>query len=122
MLPVDLEVGASASARSTSAVAGTITTTVIVAAPGAGLRHRLWGADFVRLASDAGRVELHVRFGVTGDFIINAGLDEGGASVSHLIPGGLRAPVNTAIVISDRASVATQRYYYALYYTTEAAG
>lgn len=100
----------------TNAVANTATNTVILAAPGALLRYRLWVFSIsAQQNMAAGFLRCIVNIGGN---ITQLTIGQGGTEWIEL-PGGYRGNVNTAITLTHLGSVASMNFQATVAVTTE---
>jgi len=103
----------------TSATANTETTTLLVPAPGAGLRRRVWWVVLVGRSNNTGAIVAQIQdsLGLVG----NLGLGGGPAPTADALvfPGGVPMPENAAIQIVHSSPAASQAFRVAIGTTTE---
>jgi len=105
----------------TTGAANVATVRTILAAPGAGLRYRLWGYAFgpVSTAQAPGNQRGDTR---TSANLVLAQIETAGFNGGAiLIPGGLRLPTNDVMNVLDQSSLAALIVTHLVYYTIEQA-
>jgi len=104
----------------TNAAAGTATQQTLIAAPGAGLRFRVFRIDItMQDGSPAGRAEVRARSGLS--FYFGAMGFTGNQPSDHCDFGetGIAIGENTALILRDVATVAAMLYRATVNYKTE---
>lgn len=102
----------------TNAVAGTVTTTAILAAPGAGIKVRTWMLQVAWRWNAAGDLEAVWIDTAVSTLFYGALSDEVRAHEVYP-PGGLLSPANRGISVQTRASAVSQPFLARLLYTLE---
>ncbi len=107
---------------------GTITSTVaintdsdtmVVAAPGAGLRLRLWAYGFAAVTANTGALWCLAKRGTSVAFV--GALSASAKNGAHLeLPGGVVLGTNEALQLRVRSDVASQVLRWVVQYTIEA--
>lgn len=120
-LPLEQPVGLSWATAElvTSSTPGVWDFSTIVAAPGAGLRRRLWGLSMTAEAATRAPVVVAAGPASTGQLLLFAGGVGVPSAGSAFPPGGLSIPENDAIVVWFSSPAESQGFRVAVLYTTE---
>lgn len=114
--PTDLQnVSGGIDGFTTAAIIGNTTIHNVIAAPGAGLRYRVW--KWSATPGQASTARFTFRLCPTGSAAIMDML--GATNYGSVIPGGVPFPVNTGLDIRSQASAAGQAFTGQVLYTIE---
>lgn len=117
LFPPDL--GAFAGSRTTNAVINTQNTATTLAAPGAGVRYRLWGVSAVLFQNATGIIRLKWANVAGGQILAEQGVSPQGPSDPQWWPGGIVMATNDGLQVRDISNVASQSYDFVIYYGIE---
>jgi len=101
----------------TSGTANTLTANrAVLGAPGANTCYRVVAIHVAGFRSNTGKINLLFHDGAGGTPFFRAGIPVGGNDAMPIPEPGIQLPANSAMQVDDISDVATQSYYWTIYY------